>query len=162
MAAGLSLKKENLEPFRQKINAVCTLTEEDLTEKIRIDVPMPMDYVGLDLIRELDQLEPFGRGNEQPLFAEKGLSVRSMRIFGQNKNVLKFELKTPGNRRADAIYFGDIAGCLAYIEDKFGKEALEAALAGRENNITMSFVYQPQINVYRGNEQIQFHIKCYQ
>ena len=162
MAAGLSLARENLSAFRKKINEVCTLTEEDLTEKIRIDVPMPLEYASIDLVRELSLLEPFGKENEHPVFADKGIGIRRMWVVGQNQNVLRLDLITQSGRIASGVYFGDIEEFKSYIADKFGLEQLEAALSGKPNQISLSIVYDPEINTYRGVDSLQFRIRYYQ
>ena len=162
MAAGLSLPKENLEIFRRKINAVCTLTEDDLTEKVRIDVPMPMDYVSLGLVEELSRLEPFGKDNERPIFADKGIRIRKLWIVGQNQNVLRLDMITAIGTSVSGIYFGDIEDFKQYIENKFGKEALTDAFLGRSNPIVLAVIYDPDINSYRGVDSLQFIVRQYQ
>lgn len=162
MAAGLSLPKENLESFRTKINEVCSLTEEDLTEKVRIDVPMPMDYVTLDLVEELALLEPFGRNNERPVFADKGIRIRKLWLVGQNQNVLRLDMLTAAGNPVPGVYFGDIDDFKNYIEEKFGVDALQAAFMGRSNDIVLSMIYDPDINSYRGVDSLQFIVRQYQ
>ena len=85
MAAGLSLPGDKVEEFRRRINEACTLTEEDFVEKVMIDVPMPIDYITEDLIGQLSLLEPFGKGNTKPLFAERDLKIQTCSILGKNK-----------------------------------------------------------------------------
>ena len=92
MAAGLSLEKENIDEFRRRLNEDAELTEDDFVRRIWIDVPMPFDYISEPLIQELELLEPFGQGNEKPLFAQKGLHIRSVRVLGKNRNAVKFSL----------------------------------------------------------------------
>ncbi len=101
------MKEEHIEELREKLNQETTLTEEDLTEKIRIDVPMPVDYVSENLINELQILEPFGKGNEKPIFAAKNLEILGARIIGQNRNVCKMRVQSEYGKVMDAIYFGD-------------------------------------------------------
>ena len=118
MAAGLSLPKENVEKFRTFLNEHTTLTEEDFIPKITIDVPMPIGYVTEHLIEELSVLEPFGKGNEKPLFAEKNLNILSMRILGKNRNTLKMQVRSQHGTVMDALYFGDIEQILTYAETR--------------------------------------------
>lgn len=107
MAAGLSLAgEEMIEPFRRALNDNSTLTEEDFVEKVVIDVPMPITYITKNLIRQLSLLEPFGKGNMKPLFAQKGLTVLNYRIFGKNRNVVKVQLADAGGYQMDGVYFG--------------------------------------------------------
>ena len=106
MAAGLSMREEDVEPFRQKINEICTLTEDDLQEKIHIDVPMPVSYVSFRLVEELELLEPFGTGNPKPVFAQKDLKFVSARALGKAGNVLRFTVEDSEQKRWEMMYFG--------------------------------------------------------
>ena len=162
MAAGLSLPEENIPVFREKINKLARMSDMDQMPKVRIDVPMPMSYVTLDLVREFSILEPFGKDNTKPVFADRNLRVKRMWIIGKNRNVLKFSLVTEQGNVKTGIYFGDIEAFCAYIEEKFGRAQLEAALEGRENDIRLSLVYFPKINNFRGEEELQFEIQYYQ
>lgn len=162
MAAGVSLPEENIQLFRQRMNENCTLSEEEMLQKVRIDVPMPMDYVTKELVREFSILAPFGKNNEKPVFADKNLSVKRMSIMGKNQNVLKLSLITTSQRMVTGIYFGDVSSFLSYMKEKFGEEEVEKAFLGRVNNITLSLVYFPKINNFRDVEELQFEIQYYQ
>lgn len=162
MAAGLSLPEENIQKFREEINALCTLTEQDMSEKVRIDVPMPIDYVTKDLVREFQVLAPFGKDNTKPVFADKNIHIKRMWIMGKNKNVLKLSMVTDSGMPATGIYFGDVEGFCNYLEEKFGKEQVDNAFYGKENVITISAVYFPKINTFRDMEELQFEIQYYQ
>ena len=162
MAAGLSLPEENVALFRQKINDLSSLSEADKKQKVRIDVPMPMDYVTVDLVREFSVLAPFGKENTKPVFADKQVGVRRMWVMGKNRNVLKLSLVTANGTPVTGIYFGDIEAFCTYVENKFGKEQLEAAFEGRANTIALSMIYYPKINCFRGQEELQFEIQYYQ
>ena len=162
MAAGLSLPEENVELFRKKINRLSPLSEIDKKQKVRIDVPMPMDYVSLDLVHEFGILAPFGKDNTKPVFADKYIRIKRMWIMGKNRNVLKLSLVTEQGKPVSGIYFGDIEAFCAYIEDKFGKPELENALEGKNNDIELSLVYFPKINSFRGVDELQFEIQYYQ
>lgn len=144
MAAGLSLKKENIEPLRKKLNEESMLTKEDLEEKIVIDVPMPINYVTGKLIEQLDVLEPFGVGNHKPVFAQKGIKVLSEQRVGKDKNVGKYVI-SDGVCKREMIYFGDL--------DAFS-ECYKA-----NNNI--SIVYYPTINEFRNEKSIQIVLNAY-
>ena len=161
MAAGLSLPKENVEKFRTFLNEHTTLTEEDFIPKITIDVPMPIGYVTEHLIEELSVLEPFGKGNEKPLFAEKNLNILSMRILGKNRNTLKMQVRSQHGTVMDALYFGDIEQILTYIMQKYGESETEKCFQGRENAVTLSFIYYPSVNEYRGRKSLQMIISHY-
>ena len=162
MAAGLSLPEENVEVFRRKINECSTLTETDKKQKVRIDVPMPLDYVTIDLVREFSVLAPFGKDNTKPVFADKQISVKRMWIMGKNRNVLKLSLITAQGKPVSGIYFGDVEAFCAYLEEKFGKEEVDAAFAGSAKDIVLSMVYYPKINSFRGIDELQFEIQYYQ
>ena len=162
MAAGLSLPEENVTIFRKKINALSCLSEMDKKQKVRIDVPMPMDYVTMDLVREFGILAPFGKENTKPVFADKQIGVKRMWIMGKNRNVLKLSMVTGHGTPATGIYFGDIEAFCAYTKAKFGEDALEAAFSGKTNNIELSIVYYPKINSFRGMDELQFEIQYYQ
>ena len=146
MAAGLSLEEENVERFRRKLNEQSGLTEEDLVEKVTIDVPMPIHYIRKDLVQELSLLEPFGQGNEKPLFAQKNLWISQMRVFGKNRNVVKMRLTDENGYPMDGVYFGN--------GDEFAEE-------GRGKR-KISIVYYPDINMYQGRESLQVIIRHYQ
>lgn len=162
MAAGLSLPKENLEPFRQQLNQLSTLTEEDFVEKVRIDIPMPVSYITEHLVEELSLLEPFGTANEKPLFAQKNLSIRSARILGANRNVLKMKVADETGYEMEAIYFGNIPEFNEYVSSQFGENELECIYQGRVNSVRMSFTYYPGINEFRGVKTLQLVIRNYQ
>ena len=161
MAAGLSMPKENLDAFRRTLNELCTLTEEDFIPKIKIDIAMPAGYPDAALIRELDLLEPFGKSNTKPQFADKDLKLKRASIVGKNQNVLRLTLETPYGERISAVYFGDVEGFLEYYREKFGTEEVDAAFSGRNNKIFMQIVYYPEINMYNGIESVQLIIRNY-
>lgn len=161
MAAGLSLPEENLERFREAINRECTLTEQDFVPKVKIDIAMPVDYPNVALVRELELLEPFGKGNTKPLFADKDLKVKRATVIGKNRNVLKLTLETSYGATVMAVYFGDVERFLDYYREKFGNDQVEAAICGKNNKILLQIVYYPEINMYNGIENIQMIIRNY-
>ena len=146
LAAGLSLEEENVEVFRKRINELADLTEEDLQMKVSIDMRLPFPYINEELIHELKILEPFGKGNGKPLFAESKLRVIQPRIFGKNRNVLKCRLEDQQGNQMEAVYFGEVEDCLRQMEKKQ----------------IMSFTYYPSINEYMGRRTIQLTIVNYQ
>lgn len=161
MAAGLSLPEENIPAFRQRINALCPLAPAELTPKVHIDVPMPVDYVTEELVRELTLLAPFGKDNPKPLFADRNLRVKRMWLVGKNQNVLRLSLLSGQNRPIQAVYFGDTEAFQSYIREKFGEEALYNAMHGRENAICLSIVYTVKMDRYQDREQLQYTISYY-
>ena len=162
MAAGLSLPEANVEIFREKINACCGLTEEDFIPKIKIDIPMPVDYPDIPLVNELSLLEPFGKANVKPQFADKSLGIDRAVVVGKNQNVLKLTLRTEHGCVISAVYFGDVDAFREYYSKKYGENEVNQAFLGRKNEIRMSVVYYPEINRYQGNESVQIVIKNYQ
>lgn len=161
MAAGLSLPEENVTIFRQRLNELTTLTDEDLQGKVVIDVPMPLDYISKELIEQLSILEPFGKSNEKPVFADRNLEILSLRILGKNQNVCRIQVKSTGGTILTAIYFGQAEQFLEFLRQKYGDQAVEQALAGRGSGMLVSLVYYPEINVYNGRESIQVIVKNY-
>ncbi len=145
MAAGLSLPKEHVDEFRKRLNEQAGLTEEDFIRKVWIDVPMPLEYIDEPLIEELELLEPFGQGNEKPLFAQKGLYIRSVRVLGKNRNAVKFSLATDQGTPMDAMLFAD--------GDSFLEELGDSRV--------LDVIYYPAVNEYNGNKNLQIVIRNY-
>ena len=145
MAAGLSIEEENVEKLRQTLNDNCTLTEEDMIPKIVIDVPMPISYINEELVEQLSILEPFGKGNTKPLFAQKNLRVLKVEIYGKTQNTVKLQLRDPSGAVMDGLYWG---------------EAKEFADFARSHE-TISVTYYPRINSYMGRESLQIVIQNY-
>ncbi len=145
MAAGLSIPEEKVQEFTERINANATLTEDDFIPKILIDVPMPLAYVNRQLVEELKVLEPFGKGNAKPVFADKNIRIRDKRIVGKNRNVVKLTIQDMAGGTYPAVYFGDAETMMQFLETKD----------------VISIVYYPEINSYMGREEIQFVISNY-
>lgn len=162
MAAGLSLPEENVPVFRQKLNDLCTLTEEDFAEKVKIDVPMPIHYISEEFIEELSFLEPFGKGNPKPVFAEKNLRILSAALIGKNKNVMKMMVQNHTGFAIEAIYFQKAEEMAAYILEKFGKSEADKMFAGKENKVLLSMTYYPAVNEFNGNRTLQMNVLNYQ
>ena len=155
MAAGVTLRKENLENFRRRINDTCSLTAEDLTRKVVIDMVMPLGYIREDLVDELSMLEPFGKGNEKPVFAERRLRMKSCDVIGKNRNVLRFTVQTEDGTRMKALYFGGADEMLRYLKMRFGESEVDKMRMGRPNRIVLSVLYYPSVNEWRGNTELQ-------
>ena len=145
MAAGLSMEEKNVELFRRRLNDNCTLTEQDLIPKIMIDVPMPISYLSKKLTEQLKVLEPFGKGNSKPLFAQKNLRAVGIRVFGRNRNVAKMFLIDENGIKMDAVYFGEAQEFVDFVQA----------------HDTISVTYYPEINVFQGRENLQVIIKNY-
>lgn len=145
MAAGLSMEEKNVELFRRRLNDNCTLTEQDLIPKIMIDVPMPISYLSKKLTEQLKVLEPFGKGNSKPLFAQKNLRAVGIRVLGRNRNVAKMFLIDENGIKMDAVYFGEAQEFVDFVQA----------------HDTISVTYYPEINVFQGRENLQVIIKNY-
>ena len=161
MAAGLSILKENVPNLRERLNTLTDLTEEDFIPKVTIDIPMPISYISEALIDELAYLEPFGKGNPKPLFAEKDLNILSARILGKNKNVIKLQILNGSGISMDAMYFGDTDVFQEYLIGKFTASEVEKLFQGRKNRITLSLTYYPSVNEFRDVKTIQIVIQHY-
>jgi single-stranded-DNA-specific exonuclease len=147
MAAGLSIEKDRIEEFSGKMNEACTLTEADFYEKVPIDMVLPFTEITEGLVQELDILEPFGMGNEKPLFAAKNVFVSDMRIMGKNRNVLKMRMSDSTGQRIDALYF------------KEQSELEDVLLRLREHQSRMTVAFYPSINEFRGTRTMQIIIR---
>ena len=141
----LSIEEANVEAFRRQLNENCTLTEEDMIPKIVIDVPMPISYINENLIRQLSVLEPFGKGNAKPVFAQKNLRVLKTGIYGKTQNTVKLQLMDESGTVMDGVYWG---------------EAKEFAEFARSHG-TISVTYYPKINSYMGRDSLQIVIQNY-
>ena len=161
MAAGLSMREDKIPLLRERLNALAALSDEDLTPKVHIDVPMPADYVTEELVSEFALLAPFGKGNPKPVFADRDLSISRMWLVGKNQNVLRMSLRTAAGTPVSAVYFGDADALFSYLEARFGKIEAEAAKQGKENQIRISIVYFPRIHTYNGRNTLQFEIAHY-
>lgn len=159
MAAGFSLPRSRIDEMRRRLNENCTMTEEDMAEKIMVDVPMPINYIRESLVEELSVLEPFGNGNEKPLFAERHLKLLSARILGKNANVLKLQVANATGCTMEALYFGIPDNILSYLADKYGRNEVQKLLWGKVNQIEMDLTYYPSINEYQGRRTLQIVIK---
>lgn len=145
MAAGLSLPEENVSLLRKRLNEQCNLKEEDLIPKVIIDVPMPISYISTKLVEQLSLLEPFGKGNTKPLFAQKNVKAINSRVIGKNHNVTKLQLMDEQGYVIEAVYFGNIPEFMDF-------------LSARDK---ISVTYYPEINRYQGRETLQVIIQNY-
>lgn len=160
MAAGLSMREEDIEPLRQALNANCKLSEEDFIPKVHIDVPMPLDYAGEHMADELELLEPFGVGNPKPLFAQKELLFLAGYKMGANKTCARFRVQTPEGSIRQLVYFGDLDAFGAFLERKCGAGS-EAQLYAGHASLPVSVVYQLGKNTYRGKTEVQYVMQYY-
>lgn len=159
MAAGFSLLEEKIDTLRECLNVNCKLQEAELTPKLLIDVPMPVDYISKELIEQLELLEPFGKDNEKPVFADHNLEICSLAILGKERNVVRLKLKSQHGARIDGVYFGDPEKLRVSIAEKYDKVVADEVLAGnRDTGVQLHFSYYPETNSYQGMESIQIKI----
>ncbi|MCI9259669.1 MULTISPECIES: single-stranded-DNA-specific exonuclease RecJ [Romboutsia] len=155
MAAGLSLQEDKVDELRKELNNKCKLTDEDLTRKIMIDASLPLEYLNINLIKELDVLEPFGKGNAKPVFGVRDVKVTKAMLLGKDKNILKLRLLTNNNLTIDAMIFNDLENFENKVIEKYGNEGLDNLYNKFNNNISMDFTFYPSINEWNGNKSIQ-------
>ena len=160
MAAGLSMREEDVEAFRRDLNQNCGLGPEDFIPKVHIDVPMPIDYGDMGMAEELELLEPFGVGNPKPLFAHKNLFFLTGHKMGANQTCARYQVRTETGARRQIVFFGDLKKFGAFLEEKFGPGSEEALYAGR-GNFPVSVAYQLGKNTYRGNTELQYVMQHY-
>lgn len=159
MAAGFSLEEKNIEILRRELNAKAELTKEELIPKVTIDVPMPVDYIYPGLVEQLELLEPFGKGNEKPVFADRNLTIESLRILGKEGRVIRMRLKSARGARIDAIYFGESDNLRLSLEEKYGKVVADDTIAGRcIHDVSLHFIYYPEIDHYYAQPRLQLKI----
>ncbi len=161
MAAGLTMEMKNLETLRTGLNERCTLTPTQLMPLVMIDAAMPLGYISEDVITDLEKLEPFGRANEKPLFAQQHLSILRLSRIGKNRNVVKMSVMGPEGVVMDALYFGDTDVFFDFLEEEYGRDNVAAALRGMRNTIDLAVTYYPQINEFQGKRSLQIVIQNY-
>ena len=159
MAAGFSLKEADIDAFRRKLNEVCTLTEEELRPKVVIDVPMPISYITERLVNQLGCLEPFGKGNEKPVFADRNLVIERLRICGKEGRVFQMKVRNAAGVSMDAVYFGDAEDLLLPLAEKYGKVVAQDTLAGRcVHEAALHFTYYPERDHYYDTPRIKLRL----
>lgn len=160
MAAGFSMERRNLDALREALNANCKLDEQLLTPKLYIDVPMPFSYLTMELTKQLTLLEPFGKGNEKPVFGQSGVSVKKAAILGKNRNVLRLFLVMDNGKMIEGIYF-ETDGFISNIKEWFGDTECDKILNGMSNHVVLDIAYYPEINEYAGRTNLQVRILEY-
>lgn len=158
MAAGLSIKEENIDILRNRLNENCKLTEEDITPKIRLEKQVPLEEITERLIDEINRLEPFGKGNASPLLGEKNVIVNDIQLLGREiKNTLRFQIYSTNHKEnITGICFGKVEEFQKMIMDSY-HISLEQLLTGN-NVIKLDLVYVPFVNVFRDKKYLQMRI----
>lgn len=161
MAAGLSMREEDIDKLREQLNQKAELSEEDMAEVVRLDAVLPMSYFTVDTIRQLSVLEPCGKSNTKPVFADRNIRITRANIVGVNRNVLKLHLLDSRGNPVAGVYFGEVEKFLTFLSEKFGSEEVDAAMHGKENSIQFAAVYEPAVDTYSGRESVQAIIRCF-
>lgn len=159
MAAGLSMREEDIDKLREQLNQNAELSEEDMAEVVRLDAVLPMSYFTVDTIRQLSVLEPCGKSNTKPVFADRNIRITRANIVGVNRNVLKLHLLDSRGNPVAGVYFGEVEKFLTFLSEKFGSEEVDAAMHGKENSIQFAAVYEPAVDTYSGRESVQAIIR---
>lgn len=159
MAAGLSMREEDIDKLREQLNQKAELSEEDMAEVVRLDAVLPMSYFTVDTIRQLSVLEPCGKSNTKPVFADRNIKITRAGIVGVNRNVLKLHLLDSKGNPVAGVYFGEVEKFLTFLSEKFGSEEVDAAMHGKENSIQFAAVYEPAVDTYSGRESVQAIIR---
>ena len=159
MAAGLSMREEDIDKLREQLNQKAELSEEDIAEVVRLDAVLPMSYFTVDTIRQLSVLEPYGKSNTRPVFADRNIKITRAGIVGVNRNVLKLHLLDSKGNPVAGVYFGEVEKFLTFLSEKFGSEEVDAAMHGKENSIQFAAVYEPAVDTYSGRESVQAIIR---
>lgn len=161
MAAGMTLRKENLPELERRLCESAGLSEEDFCPVVRIDAAMPVGYVTERLIQGLAQMEPFGVGNPKPIFAEQHFRVLRGQRLGKEKNVLKLRVENLKGSQCDAIMFRGADDFDAFVREEWGEGELTRMYEGKENRLDVALTYYPELNEYRGRCTIQIQIIGY-
>lgn len=160
MAAGCSIRKKDLTELRTRLNENTVLTDADITPKLRIDVKMPLWYNSLELTRQIDRLEPYGKGNRRPLFAWAGVRVRRAQILGAKRNLLRLDLESEDGCRITAKNFSpeEFSDC---IKQWFGESECVKMFNGQKNDVILNVAYYPQINEFNGRISLELMLEAY-
>jgi len=157
MAAGLSIKEENIEKLRLKLNKLCKLTDEDIIPKVRIDQRMPLNKINYEIINELELLEPFGKGNPSPLLAEKNIYISKIDVLGKKANTIKIKFLMPGaNKTIDGVFFNRVDEFMGMLKNSYGEDYMSYVASPR--GMKLDLIFSPQINEYNGRKSIQLKI----
>lgn len=157
MAAGFSMKKDYIEVLRTNLNS-CSTDSDNMNATLKLDDHFNIDNIDRSIINDIGKLEPFGKGNRKPLFGDKNIKIKNLKILGTDYKIIKMILEGR-MKKIDAIYFGDYSKFIDEIVKVYGEMELKLANDGKNNAINMDIVYYPTINVYRGNENIQLIIE---
>ena len=160
MAAGLSVKEENIYLLKKALNSKCTLSDEDIIPVIKIDSPLEIKYLDEGLVEEVESLRPFGKGNGSPLFAVKNLKVSRVFFIGKEKNFMKFRFVIPGTfGYVEGLNFDKYEDFKNMFTDKYGEEKFLKLVDSGYADFNMDIIYYPTINEFNGKRNIQLNVK---
>lgn len=160
MAAGLSVKEENISLLRKALNSKCTLSDEDIIPVIKIDSPLEIKYLDESLVEEIESLRPFGKGNGSPLFAVKNIKVSRVFFIGKEKNFMKFRFVIPGTfGYVEGLNFDKYKEFKDMFTDKYGEEKFLKLVDSGYADFNMDIIYYPVINEFNGKRNIQLNVK---
>lgn len=160
MAAGLSMREEDIDGFRRDLNRNCRLGPEDFIPRVHIDAAMPMDYADQRIAEELELLEPFGVGNPKPLFAQKNVAFLSGYKMGANKTCARYRVRIEGGVERQIVFFGDLERFGAFLDERYGPGS-ETALYEGAGDFRVSVAYQLGMNTYKGKTELQYVMRHY-
>lgn len=161
MAAGITLKAANVDELRRRLNDNCTLTDKDMMPVVRLDAEVLFRHMSMEMVNSLHILEPYGNGNQRPLFCAAAVSVKRAMVLGRSRRILKLLLEDKDGGRIEAVYFGDYEAFINMVEEEYGTEQRDRMLRGADNNVRMAFAFYPDINEYNGMRQVQLVIQNY-
>ncbi|MBO4871900.1 MAG: single-stranded-DNA-specific exonuclease RecJ [Lachnospiraceae bacterium] len=161
MAAGFSLKEENIAPLRERLNRLCGLAEEDLIPVVELDAAMPPEYATVERIKEWDALAPFGKGFARPLFGRSGLELQSIRVLGMRRNALRLRFAGESGQSFEGIWFGDVTVWEEFLRENYGERAFTMLERG-QTKLKIALAYQPMLHEYEGRRSVQFQILHFQ
>lgn len=159
MAAGLSIAAADIPAFRRRINELCELDQADLQHLYRIDSPLPLPLADLELARQLENFAPYGKGNEEPLFADKGLRLESLDLLGKTARVLRWHLRHPRGPRFEAIDFNGKDKLRQFLDSEYGESIFDELCQGRcAADIRLDIIYTLSVNTFNGRQSAQLRI----
>ncbi len=163
MAAGLTLKRENIELLRQSLNKNCTLEYEDFIETIKIDGQLSIADATFALAEELQKMAPFGKGNRQPLFLTKNLKVIEVKVIGNKNTIIFMFYDEISRRKIKGVCFEMADAFLEKLEETFSEFECEKIMIGmlRDIKLYMDVVYYIDINEFKGDVSVQLKVKDY-
>ena len=161
LAAGISLVEDTPDAFRKALNECCTLEDKDFVETVRIDMELPLVYADMKLARDLEKLEPYGVGNEKPLFVARHMTIISCRLMGKAGKVAKYRVRNDAGNIYEMVYFGDIDEFEDFVESIYDKETREHLHKGNAVKVVVDICYRIEVNSYMGRDSVSLQMVHY-